>query len=591
MREVDLILLSVLDNRFSAICSAIGETMLRTSRSPIFSEARDFVSAIFDRRGRLIAQKDYIPVLSGAAPYALKAIAEHFKGKIYQGDVYILNDPYRGNNHPPDITVVKPVFYKNDLIYWSLAKGHHVDVGGGGVGGYNPLAIDAWEDALRIPPVKLFERGVKQDDIWNLILLNVHIPFLVEGDLLCQIGAATIGERELLSLVKKYGIDTLEMATENIFDAYEKKMRSEIRKIPDGTYYAERKIDHDGIETDRLVTVRLALTIFGDEIIFNYSTTDSQVKGFLNSPYPNTVSASYIALFSTIEKKVKINEGSIRPVTVIAPEGSLLNPREPAPTTACTVLTCEAITEAGWYAFAQAAPYLSQAAWNRWAAPASGGFNSRTGKFFGDIHFMSKGGAGATYGFDGWDHLGTVCTLGGLRAPDPELHELINPFLILNYEYLMDSSGPGQWRGGHGVYYSWQILVDNVVIAMFGSGILDETAPFGLKGGKSAPKTRQYLKKADGEREWLDVNCLLRLEKGDVIEIFSSGGGGFGSPLNRSAEKVLEDVKNEMISVESANREYGVVIDADTLSINWVATKELRHNIKYKGNMPKGVTI
>ncbi|MEW5922273.1 MAG: hydantoinase B/oxoprolinase family protein [Bacillota bacterium] len=582
MAHIDPILFSVLDNRFSTICAEIGETMLRTSRSPIFSEARDFVSAIFDQRGRLIAQKDYIPVLSGAAPYALHAIIDHFKERIYEGDIYVLNDPYRGNNHPPDITVVKPVFYHGELVFWSMAKGHHIDVGGGGVGGYNPLATDAWTDALRIPPVKLYERGIKQQDVWDLILINVHIPFLVEGDLLCQIGAATIGERALQSLVKKYGIDLLNTVIDEIFDVYEKKMRLEIRKIPNGTYYAERKIDHDGIDTDRLVTIRLALTVDNEEIIFDYSATDSQVKGFLNSPYPNTVSSSNIALFSTIEQKIKINEGSTRPVTVIAPYGSLLNPQEPAPTTACTVCTCEAITEAGWFALAQAVPHLSQAGWNRWAAPASGGFNPRTGKFFSDIHFMSKGGGGATYGFDGWDHMGTVCTLGGLRAPDPELHELITPFRILNYEYIKDYAGPGQWRGGHGVHYKWQVLADNVAFAMFGSGVRDETVPFGLEGGSPAQKTRQYIIKANGERKWLDVNCFIQAEKGDIIEIFSSGGGGYGDPFARPPEKVLEDVKNELLSLESAKRDYGVVIDIDmnTLKINWPETEQMRKNQK-----------
>lgn len=574
--HVDPILVSVLDNRFYAICAEIGQTMLRTSRSPIFSEARDFVSAVFDRHGRLVAQKDYIPVLSGAAPFAMKAIMEHFRGRVHEGDVYCLNDPYRGNNHPPDITVVKPVFHEGGLVFWAMAKGHHADVGGGGVGGYNPAATDAWTDAMRIPPVKLYDRGIKQQDVWDLILLNVHIPYIVEGDLLCQIGACTIGERSLLRLIDKYGTETLEVAIDEMFDRYEKKTKGEIRKIPNGTYYAERKIDHDGVDRDRMVTVRLALTVLDEEVIYDFSASDAQVRGFLNSPYPNTVSSAYISFFSTIENKVRINEGSTRPITVIAPEGSITNPREPAPTTACTVLTCEAITEAGWLALAQAAPKLSQAGWNRWAAPASGGYNPRTGKLFGDIHFMSKGGGGATYGFDGWDHMGTVCCLGGLRAPDPELHEVINPYLILNYEYLRDYSGAGQWRGGNGVHYKWMVLTDNVAMAMFGSGLRDETRPYGLEGGHHAPKTCQYLIKPDGRRVWLDVNCFVFPEKGDVIEILSSGGGGFGDPRKRPVEKVLEDVENELVSVEAARRDYGVAIDPVTLKVDQEETARLR---------------
>ncbi len=576
MQKIDPILVSVIDNRFSSICNEIGQTMLRTSRSPIFSEARDFVSAIFDRRCRLIAQKDYVPVLSGAAPFALKAIAEHFEGRIYPGDIYVLNDPYRGNNHPPDVTVVKPVFYQDQLIFWTMAKGHLADVGGGGVVGYNPEATDAWTDAIRIPPVKLYERGVKQQDVWDLIMINVHIPFLVEGDLNCEIGACTVGERSLIALTEKYGIETLETAIDEIFQAYENKMRAEIKKIPNGTYYAESKIDNDGIDKDRMVTVRLTLTVEDEDVKYDYSASDNQVKGFINSTYPNTVSSSLISLFTTIENKVKINEGSLRPVTVIAPEGSLLNPLEPAPTTACTVITTEAIVGAGWFALAEAVPHLSQANWNHWAAPASGGLNPRTGKFFGDIHFMSKGGGGATQGFDGWDHMGTVCTLGGLRSPDPELHELINPYLILNYELLPDFAGPGQWRGGNGMHYKWKVLADNVAFAMFGSGIREETAPFGLMGGKAAPCTSQYLIKNTGEKVWLDVNRFVHCEKGEIIEILSSGGGGFGDPSKRPQELVLEDVLNGVVGVTAAQEQYGVVIQPSTMTIDQEETNRLR---------------
>lgn len=581
--KVDPILVSVLDNRFNSICSEIGRTMLRTSRSPIFSEGRDFISAIFDRQGRLIAQKDYIPVLSGAASFGFRAVQQRFEGQIYEGDIYVLNDPYNGGNHPPDIAVFMPVFYQGELVFWSMAKGHHADIGGGGVGGYNPGATDAWSDGLRIPPVKLYEKGIKQESVWELILLNVHIPFLVEGDLHCQVGAAKIGERGLLALIKKYGLETVEACVEEIFRVYEKKMRAEIKSIPDGTYYGKSKIDHDGIDTDRIVTVRLSLHVEEDEITFDYSATDKLVKGFLNSPYPNTVSASYLALFSTIKNKVKINEGSTRPINIIAPEGSLLNPKEPAPTTACTVLTCEAIAEAGWAALAQALPEWSQAPSNRWASPASGGFNLRTGRFFSDIHFMSKGGGGATYGFDGWDHTGTVCTLGGLRAPDPELHELVNPYLVLKYELLSDYAGPGRWRGGNGVHYKWQVLADNIVMAMFGSGVREETTPFGLLGGKSAPKTSQFLIKPDGEKIWLDVNCFVNPEKGDIIEIFSSGGGGYGDPLERELQKVVEDVDNEIVSVESARKDYGVVINPRTLELDLEATYKLRKDKQKKG--------
>jgi N-methylhydantoinase B len=196
----DQIKVSVIGNRLDAISREIGQTMLRTSRSPIFSEARDFVTAIFDAQTRLVAQTAYIPVLMGALPYALRSIAKTFEGDVDDGDIFILNDPYRGNNHPPDITIAKPVFHGGKIAFWAVSKGHHADVGGGGVAGYNPGAKVIWEEGIRIPPAKLYIAGKANKALWDTILLNVHLPFLVEGDLQCQVGAVTIGERSLKTL-------------------------------------------------------------------------------------------------------------------------------------------------------------------------------------------------------------------------------------------------------------------------------------------------------------------------------------------------------------------------------------------------------
>jgi len=582
MRGIDPILTSIIANSLDSITKEMGETMLRTSRSPIFSEARDFTTAIFDHRLRMVAQTAYIPVQMGAIPFAIKAIHETFEKEIYEGDVFILNDPYRGNNHPPDITIAKPVFYGGKLLFWAISKGHHADVGGGGVAGYNPVAKNVWEEAIRIPSSKLYEKGVYNRDLWNMILINVHIPFLVEGDLHCQVGAVTIGERSIRGLIDKYGVETLERAVEEILIASEKRMRKEIEQIPDGVYKAERMIDQDGIQKDRMITVKVAITVENDSITFDYTGTDGQVQGFLNSPLPNTYSSTYLALFSCVDPSIKVNEGSIKPIKIIAPEGSLLNPREPAPTTACTVPTCEAITEACWIALSQAIPERVQAPWGRWCGPNTTGFNPRTQRPFAEIHFMGKGGAGATHGFDGWDHLGTVVCMGGLRSPDPELHEMVNPYIILEYEYLQDSAGPGEWRGGCGVRYRWKVLGDDIICVNFGSGATEATAPVSLLGGKPAPRNRGYIKRVDGTSIETEANNFYTLKKGDIFEIYSSGGGGFGNPFQRSIEKVLEDVRNGIVSAEKAKEDYGVVIDPRTLQVNMEETEKIRGSIPFQ---------
>ncbi|NNL99449.1 MAG: hydantoinase B/oxoprolinase family protein, partial [Gammaproteobacteria bacterium] len=368
--DIDPIKVAVIDNRLDAISKEIGLTMLRTSRSPIFSEARDFVTGIFDKQLRLVAQTAYIPVLMGALPYALRSIAETYVDDIAENDIFILNDPYRGNNHPPDITIAKPVFYEGEIEFWSVCKGHHADVGGGGVAGYNPGARSIWEECIRIPPAKLYMAGKLNKSLLDTILINVHLPFLVEGDLNCQVGAVTIGERNLRALVEKYGPETLDAAIEQIFDASEKQMRTAISEVPNGRYSAERLIDHDGINKDKMIAVGVTLDITDDAMTFDFSASDPQADGYINSTMPNTASSAYLALFTSIGSDIRFNEGALRALDIIAPSGSVVNAAEPAPVTGCTIASAQAIIEAVWLALAQAVPEKVDACWARWFAPA-----------------------------------------------------------------------------------------------------------------------------------------------------------------------------------------------------------------------------
>jgi N-methylhydantoinase B len=554
----------------------IGQTMLRTSRSPIFSEARDFVTAIFDSQLRMVAQTAYIPVIMGALPYAMRSIADTFAGDIEPGDIFILNDPYRGNNHPPDINIVKPVFHAGELVFWAVSKGHHADVGGGGVAGYNPGARSVWDECIRIPPAKLYSAGRRNQGLWDTIMSNVHLPFLVDGDLNCQIGACNIGERSLLALLDKYGRETLASAIDQIFDASEQQVRAAIANIPDGDYRAERLIDQDGIDRDRRIAVRLLLKVRGTDVTFDFADSDEQASGYVNSTLPNTASSCYLALFMSIGSGIRFNEGAMRALHVLAPEGTIVNPREPAPVGGCTIASAQAIIEAVWVALAQAVPERVDAGWSRWCAPATMGFNPRTGRPFGDIHFMCKGGAGASRGLDGWDHLGTVICAGGLRAPDPELHELVDPFTVLQYEFWPDSAGAGRWRGGMGTIYRWQVDADNIAAANFGGGVYESTAPFGLEGGRPAAPHQLRIQARNGETLQVEPEAFYDLNAGDVFEIFQSGGGGYGDPRERTVEQVRQDVANGLVSPAAARELYGVVVDEDGRQVDGAATAALR---------------
>jgi N-methylhydantoinase B len=576
-KKIDPVFRSVLANRFDAVCSEMGETMMLTSRSPIFSEARDFVTAIFDAKGRMIAQKPYIAVLAGALPHTMDKLLEWYGADLEDGDVILTNDPYLGgNNHKPDFTVARPVFEGGKLAFWAVAKGHHADTGATGVVGYNPTASSIFEEGLRIPPVKLYSGGKYDRSVWSLILKNVRMEFLVEGDLNCQVGATKVGERKLKRGVGMYGLDVLEQAVEEILDATERHMRSEIRKIPDGDYTAERYMDHDGFDRDRMVKVKVTVKVRGDKIIFDFTGSDPQVRGSINSTIANTFSTVCLALFTTIDPDIRKNEGAMRCIEVMAPPGSVVNCLEPAACTSCTICATACICEAVWLALSQAIPERTQAAWARWSAPATMGFNPRTGRLFGDIHFMCKGGAGATLSYDGWDHLGVISCAGGLRAPDPELHELVTPYTVLQYEYLQDSAGAGKWRGGMGTAYKFRIEADGILSDNFGDGLRSETAPFGIVGGKGPGPSKLLVRRPDGSTEDPDVHKYVPLNTGDIYEIEEAGGGGYGNPLERAIEKVLDDVTDELVSVERARTDYGVVIDAKTLSVDLKATGQLR---------------
>ncbi len=573
--SLDPILLTVITNRLEGITREMGAGMLRSSRSPIFAENKDFVTAIFDRQLRLVAQTAYIPVLVGASPFAVKAISEHFAEDVHEGDVMILNDPYHGNNHPPDITVVKPVFFDGQVRFWVLARGHHADIGGGGAGGYNPNAKTIWEEGLRIPPAKLYQSGKYIRDIWDLILLNVRLPILVEGDLQCQVGACSVGERALWQSLQHYGCASVDRAIEEILRRSEAQMRERIGDIPDGVYSAERQLDHL-LETAKRPTIRLRIEVIGESMAFDFSGTDPQIPAYYNSSYPNTVSSCYIGLFSTIAPDIKVNEGSMRPIRVEAPEGSLVNPKEGAPTTQCTVATCGTIVEATWLALAQAVPQLVQAGWSRSNAGVGAALNPRTGRYAAFILHFTKGGGGATSGFDGWSHISPVSSMGGSRVPDPELHELTFPHRILEYEYSKDSAGAGKWRGGYGACFRLRFNEDGTALSLQTGSCAKETTPFGLAGGRHAPPGKVTMRLATGEIIDVREAGMHYPSKGDIGEFYSAGGGGYGDPYERPAVAVVEDVIAGLLSVENASQDYGIVIDPQTLTIDLEATERMR---------------
>jgi N-methylhydantoinase B len=574
---LDVVLTTVLANRLDSICREMGGAMLRSARSSIFAENRDFATAIFDATPRMVAQTAYIPILLGSTPWAVQAVSDFFGDDVADGDVMIFNDPYLGNNHLPDITVLRPVFRDGRVRFWMVTRGHHADIGGGGAGGYNPDARTAFEEGIRITPSKLYQAGRYNKALWRMILANVRLPSLVEGDLQCQVGATKIGERSIHAVLDRYGDETVGAAIEETVARSEAQVRSLIHALPDGTYRAERRLDRVSRGEEPHPAVRLALTIAGDELHFDFTGSDPEIPTFDNGTLANTYASCFNAFFSSIDPGIRLNAGSVRPISVTAPPGTIVNASSNAATTSCTTVLCAAIVEAAWIALGEAKAELGQGLWHRWSiASTSSGMNPRTNMPFAVIHFFAKGGAGATAGFDGFDHLSSVASMGGSRAPDPELFELRSPHRIQRLELLPDSAGAGRWRGGHGVNYRVEFTSPGTTMVLRPSCFVPATAPMGAQGGEAAPLASATFHLAAGGEFAVVDPALVRPAAGDVLDVYATGGGGYGDPRLRPVEAVLEDVRDGLLSLEKAERSYGVVIDATTREVNAAATAARR---------------
>lgn len=578
--KIDKILVSVLQRRFKSITEEMGLTLLRTTRSPILNEARDFVTGLYDARGRMLEQTEYIPVLAFALQPVCQYIVEYFGDRIYPGDVILHNDVFTRGNQLADIAVFKPIFYKGKLVAWAACKGHQADVGGAVPGGYNPQAREVWQEGLRIPPVKIYEKGQFRKDVWNLIFSNIRYG-IVEEDIRAEMGGCVVGERGVLSLLDRYGKDVFESHIQYLFNSTEKMMRKEIEAIPDGTYQAESYVYYDGFREGSKFKISLTIRVKGGEIYFDYNGTDPQTEGFVNAPYAASVSAITLTFLMLVNPDIPHNDGMMRPIRIHIPEGTFLNVKFPGASTFGNSITGPH-SDAILRALSKALPERVTAGWNRMLAFAISGKDPRKNASYVDILFNAlKGGSGATHGVDGYDHIGLINCAGGILAQDPEMFELTTPHLLLKHEYITDSAGAGQWRGGLGVETVFKIHGEDVTGVTFGDGVDEEARAFGLFGGKEGALNKLELVYPDNRVLSPKSKDVIRnIPKGTIFHEIAGGGGGYGDPLRRPVEKVLKDVLNGFISVEKAKEDYGVAIDPSTLLVNEEETARRRGPIK-----------
>jgi N-methylhydantoinase B len=537
--KIDPITRSVVQHRLSSIVTEMGEAMLRTSYSQILNSSRDFSLAICDTGGRLIAQAEHIPVHVGALPWATRAVEQRFKD-IQPGDVVLLNDPYHGGSHLPDLTVFVPIFDGDRRLLWTIVRAHQSDIGGATHGGYNPAATEIWQEGLRVPPIKLYEGGHLRDDVLDLLALNIRNPREFRGDLAAMVGAAHLGERRVSRLFAEFGAPLVQAAVETILEAAEARAREVVSSWKDGIFYGEAFLDDDGHGRND-IRIAAKVTKMGSEIEVDLSESDPQSTSFVNSSHANMQAAVAMAFAYLIDADIPKNDGALRPLKVIARQGTVVWADPGRPVTLCTSHPSNEIVEAIVKALSASCPDRAMAGWGRRFRIAIQGEDPRSGRNFIWHMFQARPGGGASSGGDGWSSIGEWHSVGGIKFGSIEVAEARFPLHFAHHEYRASSGGDGQFRGGLGVALDLVMKTAKPALAnTAGDGV--RYGPCGMLGGEDgAPHDYRLVSAGRAPRQLRTKEVGIEILPGDCLEIRSSGGGGWGPPARRSQQARQRD--------------------------------------------------
>jgi N-methylhydantoinase B len=576
----DPILASVLQRRVQAISHEMATVLMRSSRSPIFNEIGDLVTVVFDRDGRTLAQTEYASIIANGAQPPLQRIIEYFGDDLADGDVILHNDVFSGGNQNADVGVFMPIFRDGELVAWTAAKGHVADIGGMTAGGYDPRAREVWQEAFRIPPLKIHERGELRRDVWDLVCANIRLEIVAE-DIKAMIGACTIGRRRLDEVLDRYGVASFDLHMDYVIDAAERQVRAAIESWPDGTYHGQAFMQSDGLDPSRRYRVAVAVTIAGSAITFDFSETDDQAPGFTNMPAASAEGAIRIAFLMLVTAgglSMPANHGLFAPITNVFRHGSLIDPKFPASTIFGNQM-CDEVLEAIFDALSEVLPDRVTAGWNQFLCTALSAIDPRTDEPSVSLTIFQRGGPGAMRGADGYDALGFTGTPGSMRSPDMEMFELSTPHLMHYLEYLPDSAGPGEWRGGYGTRSSWTFYGEQEAGTTIGDDVAAEGAdpPRGLFGGDDGTLNELRLRYPDGTvHDWGSKEIVTEIPPGTVCESVNGGGGGYGDPRRRDPERVRAEVRDGLLSASAARERYRVVVSDDGRTLDEAQTQRLR---------------
>ncbi len=572
--NVDPITFEVVKNALSSIADEMALIIMRSAYSPVVRDSMDYSTALADRHGHIIAQGLTLAVQLGAFPDGMRYILQNETPTAKPGDIFIFNDPYgSGGQHLPDIYVIKPIFFEGRIEGYACTMAHHSDVGGIAPGSTAIHAIDIRQEGLCIPLMKLYEEGKPNKTLFRIIEKNTRQPIQVMGDLKAQLAACTTGEKGYLDLLRRHGAEGLHPYLDALQDQAEQMMRAFIRDIPDGEYDFVDYIDGIGDDPQTL-RIQCKVIVKGDDIVIDLSGTSKQVAASINCPIALINSSSYCAIRCVTSPDIPNCEGYIRPIKVIAPPGTIVNSLSPA--------ACGARGVMGYRTYDAVMGALAKALPDRVIAPGEGGptLFSIGGWDKGRQFVLTEvmvGTWGARASKDGVEGISNPAA--NLSNQPIELIEAELPLEVVSYGLSQDSGGAGKFRGGLAYIREFRSLTDDAICTTRADR--RDHPPYGLYGGSPGGGSRNVLNPGPGETLLPTMPMrTFTLNQGDVFRHVSAGGGGYGDPLERSPQAVLEDVLDEKVSFEAARARYGVVVDRKRLALDEQETAKLRQSMR-----------
>ncbi|AXC50751.1 hydantoinase B/oxoprolinase family protein [Paracoccus suum] len=582
--QLDPVTFEVLKNAFITSVNQMSEQILRTCYSFVIYN-RDFSNGLNDANGDSVAQgtKDLAGHV-GTLHLTCKDVIRVFKGRMEDGDVYAINDPYAGGTHFPDVRLIRPIFVDGEVIAFAQSNGHWTDMGGSVPGSFDVKARDMFREGMRITPVRVWHAGRFCDDVANLIAAQTRDPVSIIGDMQSQAEATRIGEREIHRLVKKYGKDTVLAGFAQVQDYVERATLQQLSALPKGTWETVDFMDRDHGKGEGLIPIKVKLTLTGDKIIYDFTGSHPCVASLYNSAFGGTFSAC-VAATKYFFPELPLNSGFYRVIEVIAPEDTVVNAKWPVAVTGF-VMPFDKIVNAVAGMWSEIVPERAMACTFHNEYMLAGGEDARHGdrQIFMYYDWL-PGGWGARNGKDG-ANLTSILFGTGLQSQPAEGQERASPILTTEYQVLVDSAGPGKWRGGVGVVKSTELLdVENTVISYFCDR--ERSVVYGIQGGLPAcPHGITLTRAGETEGSWLGAAFSdVPVSRGDAFSRPTAGGGGFGDVLERDAQAVLEDVADGYVSLRRAERDYGVVLkvvdqDLEEYEIDEAATRKARDYIR-----------